>query len=157
MLSLTAELPERLVDSGDVLVDEGSATGSLWVLVEGAFEVRKSGVVVAVVDRPGAVIGEIALLLDAPHGATVTARRTSRVRTAADGAALLRSDPEIGTLVAVGLAQRLSHATTYLADLERQYGDSPGVAMVSTVLGQLAEHAPQPVRSGSRRDPDPDY
>jgi hypothetical protein len=46
--------------------------------------------------------------------------------------------------------------TSYLADLKHQYGDAPGLAMVSEVLHQLAQRQGPPARPGSARDPDPD-
>jgi hypothetical protein len=79
------------------------------------------------------------------------------LRYAADGHALLASDPAITRLVAVGLAERLNLVTTYLADLKHQYGDAPGLAMVSEVLSRLAQRQAPIARPGSARDPDPDY
>ena len=61
------------------------------------------------------------------------------------------------TLVAEGLARRLNFVTTYLADLKEQYGDAPGLSMVSDVLSTLSHHGQTAARPGSARDPDPDY
>ena len=66
-------------------------------------------------------------------------------------------DPEITRLIAVGLAERLNFVTAYLADLKHQYGDAPGLSMVDSVLIRLAQRQDAPVRSGSARDPDPEY
>jgi hypothetical protein len=79
------------------------------------------------------------------------------MRFAADGDALLSDDPAITKLVAVGLAERLNFVTTYLADLKHQYGDAPGLAMVSDVLNQLAQRQGAVARPGSARDPEPEY
>ena len=76
---------------------------------------------------------------------------------ARDGKAFLGEDPELLRSVAVGLAERLNFVTTYLADLKDQYGDAPGLAMVSDVLGRLASHQQPAARPGSARDPDPEY
>ena len=57
----------------------------------------------------------------------------------------------------IGLAERLNFVTTYLADLKHQYGDAPGLAMVSDVLVELTQRRAPPARPGSARDPDPDY
>jgi CRP-like cAMP-binding protein len=156
LLARTTGLPEITLPPGEILVREGDAGNSLWVLVSGALQVRKGGVAVNLLNRPGAVIGEISLLLDAPYSATVVASEASVVRHAADGRALL-SDPAITQLVAVGLAERLTLVTTYLADLKHQYGDAPGLAMVHDVLNQLAQRQGPPARPGSARDPNPDY
>ena len=157
MLTLTARLPEVRVEPGTVVVREGTAAGDLWVLVSGALRVSKGSVPVNTVSRPGAVIGEVSLLLGGVYSATVEATEPTVLRHAVDGHALLSSDPAITRLVAVGLAERLNFVTTYLADLKHQYGDAPGLTMVHEVLNQLAHRQGTVVRPGSAREPDPDY
>jgi len=157
MLSLSSHLPEIELAAGDTVVHEGRTAGGLWVLVSGALEVRKGDVLVNTITRPGALIGEISVLLDTVYSATVRATGRTVLRHAADGQALLASDPSITRLVAVGLAERLNFVTTYLADLKHQYGDAPGLSMVSDVLSQLAQRQAPQARPGSARDPDPDY
>jgi CRP-like cAMP-binding protein len=119
--------------------------------------VRRGGQLVNTVTQPGALIGEISVLLDTTYSATVEATERSTLRRASDAQAFLASDPAIATFVAVGLAQRLNFVTTYLADLKHQYGDAPGLAMVPDVLSRLAQQQTVVARSGSVRDPDPDY
>ena len=157
MLARSAHLPEVDLAAGDHVVTEGGSSGELWILVSGSLTVSKAGEVVNTITRPGALVGEISVLLDATHGATVVAAEPARLRVARDGQAFLGEDPELLRTVAVGLAERLNTVTTYLADLKQQYGDTPGLAMVSDVLGRLATHQQPPARPGSARDPDPDY
>jgi CRP-like cAMP-binding protein len=157
MLSLSDHLPEVVLAPGDVLVREGNPSGPVWVLVSGELTVSKGGTAVNTISRSGAVIGEMSVLLGLDHGATVTAASTARLRVAEDGAALLASDASVMRLVAEGMARRLNFVSTYLADLKEQYGDAPGLSMVSDVLSTLGEHEPPVARPGSARDPDPDY
>jgi CRP-like cAMP-binding protein len=157
MLSYSAHLPEVTFASGDVVVAEGGAAGPIWILVSGTLKVRKGLVQVNSVTEPGALVGEISLLLNSAFSATVEASSPAVMRYAEDGRALLSSKPEITTLVAVGLAERLNFVTTYLADLKHQYGDAPGLSMIPTVLRQLAQRQAPPARPGSARDPDPEY
>lgn len=157
LLELAAHLPLVQYAPGATVVREQAVAGSLWVLVSGQLEVRKGDVVVTTVSKPGALIGEISLLLRSRYSATVVAVAPTVMHYAADGAAMLDSHPAVMRLVAEGLADRLSFVTTYLADLKHQYGDAPGLAMVGDVLRELAEHQPPPARPGSLRDPDPDY
>ena len=157
MLAMASHLPEVSLAAGDVVVAEGGPGNALWVLVSGALRVRKGAVTVNTITRPGALVGEIALLLDTVNGATVEATQPSVLRYAEDGRALLASDPAITRLVAIGLAERLNVVTTYLADLKHQYGDAPGITMVSDVLHQLADRQAPGARPGSARDPDPEY
>ena len=157
MLALSEGLPEIAYARGETIVREGGAAGGIWVLVSGDLLVRKGGAVVNTVNRPGALVGEVSVLLDTVYSATVEATEPSVLRYAADGRALLTRDPAITLLVAVGLAERLNFVTTYLADLKQQYGDAPGLAMVSDVMRQLAQLQGPSARAGSARDPDPEY
>ena len=157
MLSLSAHLPEIEFAPGNAVVHEGDTDGGIWVLVSGALQVRKGNEVVNTVTEPGALVGEVSVLLGSASSATVEATEHSVLRYAADGPALLSSDPAITRLVAVGLAERLNFVTTYLADLKHQYGEAPGLSMVSDVLTRLAQRQAPASRPGSARDPDPDY
>lgn len=157
MLELAAHLPLVELAPGETLIEDGTRTGSIWVLVEGSLDVDKHGVTVNRIDRPGALIGEIAVLLGNGHTATVRASEPCRLRYAADGEALLATDPQISKYVAVGLAERLDFVTTYLADLRNQYGDAPGLAMVPDVLRRLAATPGRTARPGSARDPEPEF
>jgi len=157
MLNLSAHLPAVEIDAGQVVVREGEAGGSIWVLVSGALQVSRAGVVFNTVRQGGALVGEISVLLGGPYGATVTTMEPSVLRHAADGRALLAHHPDITRLLAIGLAERLNAVTTYLVDLKQQYGTAPGLAMVSEVLRELSQRPAVPARPGSARDPNPDY
>jgi CRP/FNR family cyclic AMP-dependent transcriptional regulator len=157
LLNLSAELCEVEFEPGDIVVQEGVQSGAIWVLVSGALSIRKGDVALNTVSRPGAVIGEMSVLLDVPHSVTVEATERSRLRHAPDGEGFLLANRAVMRLVAVGLADRLNFVTTYLADLKDQYGDAPGLAMVPKVLQRLAAHQPPEARTGSARDPDPEY
>ena len=157
MLSLSAHLPLVTFTAGQAVVSEGGTSGGIWVLVSGALQVIKGDVPVNAISQPGALVGEVSVLLGRPNGATVIATVPSVMRHATDGQALLDSHPAITRLVAVTLAERLNFVTTYLADLKHQYADAPGLAMVQDVLAQLSQRQSAPVRSGSVRDPQPDY
>jgi len=62
----------RSVIAGTEVLHEGGRTGHLYVLIEGRLDVVKGDTVVATLTEPGAVLGEMSVLLDQPHTATVT-------------------------------------------------------------------------------------
>lgn len=157
LLPLTGHLPEVDLAPGEILIEEDTRTGSIWVLVSGTVEIRKHGAVISTLAGPGTCFGEIALLLDSDHTASVVALEPCRFRHAADGRQFLLDTPEVLLAVAGGMAARLDVITGYLADLRNQYADAPGIAMVSTVLGRLSSDDGPPIRPGSARDPDPEY
>ena len=156
-LALTAHLPEVALEAGDVVVREGGTSSSIWILISGALRVVKGDVTVNTIDQPGAVIGEMSLLLGTRHSATVEATQPTKLRFAANGHALLEGEPAFAKLVAIGLAERLAYVTTYLADLTRQYGDAPGLSIVSSVLTELEHRKTPRAQTGSLREPDPQY
>ena len=158
LLALTADLPSRHAAAGEELLHEGGRSGSLLILVAGEVEVRRGDVTLAVVGEPGACLGEISVLLDRAHGATVVARTDVEVREAADAMALLTSDPRIGIAVAAVLAHRIDVLNAYLSDVLHQYGGAGGhLSLLHDVLADLATSRPQPIETGSAREPDPLY
>ena len=146
----------RKVSPGDLVVHEGGRTGHLYVLIEGRLEVVKGDTVVASITEPGAVVGEMSVLLDQPHTATVRAAADSTIYEFSDAASCLREQPELALLIARLLAQRLNVANTYLVDIKRQYaGHGNHLAMVGDILQSMINLSPTQVSPGSDRQSDP--
>jgi CRP-like cAMP-binding protein len=158
LLDLARDLPRRALAVGESLLTEGMDPVPLFVLIEGALEVRKQETSIAVLSDPGACIGEMSLLLGLPASADVVAIAPTIVAVVEDAPARLAEDPQIAIALARRLATRLQHMTTYLADLQHQYGDHEGgLGMVGTVLGSLMHQPGKRSELGSDRDPDPEY
>lgn len=156
ILGYCGEGRRRAVQAGTRLIHEGDKTGHLFVLLEGRLEVVKGASVVAVLTEPGAVLGEMSMLLEAPHSATVRAASDSVLYEFDDAAAFMRDQPEVALLIARLLAQRLNVATTYLADLMHQYSDhGTHLAMVGELLQSMINLPPIQVAPGSDRRSDP--
>jgi CRP/FNR family transcriptional regulator, cyclic AMP receptor protein len=146
----------RNVSPGDLVVHEGGRTGHLYVLIEGRLEVVKGDTVVASITEPGAVLGEMSVLLDKPHTATVRAASDSAIYEIDDAASFLRAQPAVAVLIARMLAQRLNVANTYLADIKRQYaGHGNHLEMVGDILQSMINLSPTQVSPGSDRQSDP--
>jgi CRP-like cAMP-binding protein len=147
---------QRDVPAGTLVIHEGGRTGHLYVLIEGRLEVVKGDTVVASIAEPGAVFGEMSVLLDQPHTATVRAASDSTIYEFSDAESLLRDQPAVALLVARLLAQRLNVATSYLADIKRQYaGHGNHLAMVGDLLQSMINLPPTQVSPGSDRQSDP--
>ncbi len=148
---------EREVPAGTVLIHEGGETGHLFVLIQGRLEVIKGDSVVAVLSEPGAMLGEMSVLLEQPHTATVRAAADSVVYEFDNAAAFLREQPAVALLIARRLlAQRLNVANTYLADLMHQYaGQGNHLSMVGELLQSMINLPPTQVSPGSDRQSDP--
>ena len=147
---------KRNVPAGAFVIHEGHTTGHLYVLIEGRLEVVKGDTVVAAITEPGAVLGEMSVLLDKPHTATVRAAADSVIYEINDAASFLRQQPAVALLIARMLAQRLNVANTYLADIKRQYaGHGNHLAMVGDILQSMINLSPTQVSPGSDRQSDP--
>ena len=146
----------RNVPAGTLIIHEGGTSGHLYVLIEGRLEVVKGDTVVATLTDPGAVLGEMSVLLDQPHTATVRAAEDSAIYEIYDAASFLRQQPAVAIIIARMLAQRLNVANTYLADLKRQYaGHGNHLAMVGDLLQSMINLPPTQVSPGSDRQSDP--
>ena len=123
-----AALPLASYQAGETVLAAGSTTGRLLILREGAVEIVKEGVQIAKVTEPGAVFGELSILLNQPHTADIRALQTSQFHVA-DAAALLAQDPIALLYVAAILARRLDGANHALIELKRQLeaGQPPSV------------------------------
>ena len=119
-----AGLPAIRFDANIALIVEGESSGRLYVLIDGEVEVLRGDTRVMVADQPGAIFGEISVLLGEPHSATVKTMKPSTMYVIDDAEKFLQDHPNLALVVARLLAQRLSAATTYLVNLKRQFEGS---------------------------------
>ena len=117
ILDACAQSQKTVVARGTELLRQGTQSGTLYVLVSGTIEILRGGVVVAATSEPGALFGEMSILLGSPHTATVQAKTQCEVCAFQNGADFVRSNPEITFDIATLLAKRLSQATDYLTEL----------------------------------------
>lgn len=155
VLSFCHGLPERLFEPGEVLLAEGGTDEMLYVLAEGEVEVLKGEMQVNTQSEPGAIFGELAVLLDIPHTATVRAVSPSRTYVVGHAGDFLRSHPDLIFQLAILLAKRLNSITTYLVDLKSQFEDQQDhLGMVGEVLETLLHQQAEEHIPGSDRYPD---
>jgi CRP-like cAMP-binding protein len=155
ILKYCRDLPTARFKAGDVLLAEGDRSGKLFFLINGEVEILKGDYQINVVSDPGAIFGEISVLLDTPHMATVRATRASSFHVADSGSGLLQSNKEIAYQLSRMLALRLHGVTSYLADLKRQFeGEHNHFGMVDEVLEVLVHQQDVAFTPVSDRDPD---
>jgi CRP/FNR family transcriptional regulator, cyclic AMP receptor protein len=109
--------PIATYQTGETVIAAAATTGRLLILRTGAVAVLRDGLEIATVREPGAVFGELSVLLDQPHSADVRALEVSQFYVA-DAATLLRVDPVALLYVATVLARRLDDANQALIELE---------------------------------------
>lgn len=156
ILDTCASVPAQEFPAGAILLSEGETSGRLYILADGSVEVLRGDTPVAVIGDAGAVFGEMSVLLSRPHTATVRARTPIRVFVFEDAESFLKSNPEIAFLLGRVLAERLNAATTYLADLKRQF-ESHGnhLGMVGEVLESLMHQQHEEFTPGPGSEADP--
>ncbi len=158
LLERCADLPRRSMTAGDVIIEQGTPNGSILILIEGSVTIERDGVMLAMLDAPGAVIGEMSTVLGRPSTATVRALSACTMFHADDGATFLMERPDVLLDVARALATRLDNLTGHLTDVKRQYADTGGhLGMLDEVLSTLMHHQTKAVNPGSARMPDLDY
>src|SRR5690606_31221491 len=79
--------------AGHQLIRQGGRSGALFVLRSGELEVTRDGKFLSSVNRPGAIFGEMSVLLDRPHSASVTAVSDVEVYVIADALKVLEGHP----------------------------------------------------------------
>ena len=104
-------------------------------------------------DSAGSIFGDVSVLLELPHMATVKTLEPSVFHVAEDALAFLRSKPEAHLHLSRLLAKRLNSVTNYLVDLKSQFEDRDDhLGMVDEVLESLLHHQPDksetPAKSG---------
>ena len=158
ILELCRDLPGLDVAAGHVLIEQGATPGVLYVLEHGSAVVERDGISIVRVDAPGAVLGELSVVLGKPATATVRASTPLRLRVAHDPRSFLEARPGVALAVLRTVASRLEGVTAYLADIKRQFAEhSDHFGMIDEVLQVLIHDQPPEVEPGSARDPDPEY
>ena len=98
-----AALPLATYRPGETVITDGSRTGRLLNLKREKVAIAKNGTEIANVAEPGAVFGELSILLDQPHAADVHAVEISEFHVA-DATSLLDQDPIALLYIATMLA-----------------------------------------------------
>ena len=128
-------LPLTTYRVGDTVLSDGSKSDQLLILKSGEVAVLKNSAVLARVDQAGAVFGELAALLDQPHGADVRALQDSQFHVA--DAELLEKDLIAVIHVARILARRLVAANGGLVALKNEIETGPSPSAAREVLAQM--------------------
>lgn len=123
-----AALPVKTFQPGATVLVAGSTTGQLFILRKGVVEIVRDGLRIAAVSEPGAVFGELAVILNKPHTADVRALERAEFHVA-KASVLLGEDVAALLYVTTILAQRLDNANELILEIKRELepGKRPGV------------------------------
>ena len=112
------------------LIEQGGRTGQLYVLKDGELEVVRDGKHVTTIKTPGAVIGEMSILLDAPQTATVRAVSEVDFYVIDNAINVLRTHPDWLLQIARLLAQRVNNTTAALMEARPDRDDDDGERLI---------------------------
>jgi CRP/FNR family transcriptional regulator, cyclic AMP receptor protein len=129
-------LPVVTYQPGEMVIADGSKTGRLLILKKGTVTIEKEGTEIAKVTEPGAVFGELSVLLDQPHAADVRALESSQFHVA-NAATLLEHNPMAVLYVATVLARRLEGANHALIELKSQLNTGEPHDVVAKTVGKM--------------------
>jgi CRP/FNR family transcriptional regulator, cyclic AMP receptor protein len=128
--------------AGAVILTEGERLGKIYILAEGQVEVIRERTQVTHIDEPGSIFGEMSVLLDMPHSATVKALSPTKLYEIPDALTFLDKRPEFSLHIATMLARRLYYTTSYLVDLQQQaQGKRQDLDLVDEILASLVNPA----------------
>ena len=131
-----ADLPVVTYQPGETVIVDGSKTGRLLILKKGNVAIVKEDTEIAKVAEPGAVFGELSVLLGQPHTADVHALETSQFHIA-NATALLAQNPIAALYVATVLAHRLDGANHALIQLKNQLQTGEAYSAVTKTVSRM--------------------
>lgn len=137
ILDAVRDYPVTVLGPRGVLVEEGAKTGRLYVLKSGDLEVVRDGSVVAAMDAPGSIVGEMSVLLDQPHTATVRSRLGAQVHLIDDPDAFLDVNAFVSRQIAKALALRLQRTTGMLVDMRHLAKERDDMLMFDKIFALL--------------------
>ncbi|MGE3874400.1 MAG: cyclic nucleotide-binding domain-containing protein [Parvibaculaceae bacterium] len=133
-----ASLPVSTFEAGQIVLAAGSTTGQLFILRQGAVEIVRDGLQIARISEPGAVFGELAVILDKPHTADVRAFERSEFHVA-QASSLFAENVTALAYVAATLARRLDAANEAIVGIRRDLESSKRPGAIGKALDKLEE------------------
>lgn len=135
ILNYCKYLQEKKYDANTTILKEGESDNTLYVLKEGSVEIRKNGIKINEVSNPGALFGEMSVLLDVPHTAEVVTLSESTIYSIQNASDFLRNQKEFSYHLSKILAERLQLVNQNLSVLKTQLKDN--VDEVDTVIEKI--------------------
>ena len=126
--------------AGSELITQGGAGGTLFVLKDGEVEVERDGRFVSAIRQPGAIFGEMSVLLERSHTASVKAVTDVQVFVIRDAIKVLEAHPNWLLQIARLLAQRVNSTTAQLVALkDERAGDDDVLVLPTNVFASWSD------------------
>lgn len=138
VLDRLSAFPILVFEQGDIVIAGGSQTGRLLFLRRGAVEIVKDDTFITRVSEPGAVFGDMAVLLGQAHSADVLAVEPSSFYVVEDAEAFLKTEPLIALYVALVLASRLDAVNRHLIEAKGELDAGAERSVFFEILDRIA-------------------
>ena len=118
-----ADKSERSFGPGDTIFREGDAAGEMYILIDGAVDLRKKVEggerLLKTVDSPNDFFGEMAVIDDRPRSATAIATRPTRLLVVNEGAFenLILTNGKFAVKVIKALSERIRSSNLQISEL----------------------------------------
>lgn len=133
LLDHCTDLPIIAVPEGETALEENVKDDAILILKSGAVEILKHGNVVATITSPGAMLGEIAVLLERGHTASAVAIQDCEFYVLEHAGEKLESNPKLYREVARALARRLMRLSEKTSTLLEQLDNDCEPSELSTL------------------------
>lgn len=151
ILTLVQSQPLRSLKPKETLITAGDFGGEMYVLEHGRLVVERDGVTIAKIDEPGALIGEMSVLLGVDHTADVRAEIDSSVRVIDDAIGFLERTPLVALHVATLACARLDATSALLVELRKQAAERHDEhSLLGRILSAVMAPPPPPRPRGPR-------
>lgn len=142
-LEAIRDLPVHNLAAGETLLEQGTTSGRLYILIGGKVEIVKDGQTVATSAQSGDIYGDLSALLNTPHTTSVRAVVDSSFHVATEPRTFLEQNPSVALHLSELIARRLVSVTQYLVDLKQQFDGHDHLGMVDQVLDSLLHRHPR--------------
>lgn len=129
----------RFYAPGEVLVPQWGKLGTLFILKSGEVEVERNGAIISRTSQPGTLFGEMSVLLDRPHSASVRAVEAVEAYVVADPLAVLEQRPAWTLQLARLLAQRLATTTAALVAAREEDGLPEQLVIPDYIMAEMGD------------------
>ena len=112
------QFPVVTLEAGETLLSQDDKTDFIYFLLEGEVSVSKDGVDVVHRSQQGSVYGEMSVMMDNAHSATVKCVKDSKFYCVENPRKCLEEYPDVIWHIVKILSGRLSNLNEYLVDVQ---------------------------------------
>ena len=120
LLDSCSDLPTRSYAKGDTILKEGGKDGEILFMKTGSIEIRVGDSAITTISNAGAILGEVAVLLERGHSASAIALKDCEFYVLENAEKALANYPVINQEISRALARRLARTSESIAELTKQ-------------------------------------